>query len=39
MQDRREPNTIVANSIDVMLKRLPVAHCYSPTVPIGIATG
>ncbi len=30
---------MLASSIDVMLKRLSVAHCYSLTAPVGIATG
>ena len=30
---------MLASSIDVMLRRLSVAHCYSLTVPVGIATG
>lgn len=37
--DWGETNTILASSIDVMLKRLSVAHCYSLTAPVGIATG
>ena len=39
MPERREPNTMLASSIDVMLKRLSVAHYYSLTAPVGIATG
>lgn len=30
---------MLASSIDVMLKSLSVAHCYSLTAPAGIATG
>lgn len=30
---------MLASTIDVMLKRLSVAHCYSLTAPVGIATG
>lgn len=38
---RREggSKTVLANSIDMMLKRLSAAHCYSLTAPVGIATG
>lgn len=38
-QDRREPSTILASSTEVMLERLSLAHCYSLTVPGGIAAG
>lgn len=31
--------TMLASSIDVKLKRLSVAHYYSLTAPVGIATG
>lgn len=30
---------MLASSIDVMLRRLSVAHCYSLAAPVGIATG
>lgn len=31
--------TMLASCIDVKLKRLSVAHYYSLTAPVGIATG
>lgn len=39
MRERGGPNTMLTSSIYVMLKRLSVAHYYSLTAPVGIATG